>query len=121
MTKEDFRALFQRALNTAADNAEAKFAKPIPRSFMIELHGAGCPGRVISIDEAVDKMYLGADRFFLIIDVAIKELLPKDTVAFVRVSDHPPGVFSATWDPASMGPFKQIVSERLVDRRAQGG
>ena len=121
MTKSEFRELFQRVLNVAADNAEAKMAKPISRSFLIKLHAFRYDDRLISIDEAIDKIYLGSDRFYRIIDVAIEEVLPKESVAFVRVSGHPPDTLSATWDPAGSGPFKQIVLDKIVDRRAHGG
>jgi hypothetical protein len=69
----------------------------------------------------VDQIYLGSDRFYRIIDVAIKELLPRETVAFVRVSGHPPAEYSKTWDASALGPFKQIIAEKIVDRRARDG
>jgi len=116
MTKNDFRELLLRALNSAAENAEAKLAKPVPRSFVIELHAPGSMDRTVSLDEAVDQIYLGCDRFYRIIDVAIKELLPGKSVVFARVSGHPPAEFSKTWDPASLGPFKQIIAEKIEDR-----
>ena len=112
MTKNDFRELFQRALNVAAENVEGKVAKPISRSFLIELHAPGSSGRLVKIDEALDHIYLGCDRFYRIIDIAIKELLPGESVAFVRVSGHPPDEFSKTWDPSGTGPFKQILGLR---------
>ena len=96
MTKKDFRELFVRALNRAADNAEEKLARPIPRSFVVELHAPASPGGTVSVDEALDHIYLGSDRFYRIIDIAIKALLPGEAVAFVRVSGHPPDEFSKT-------------------------
>ena len=121
MTKNDFRELFLRALSSAADNAEQKLAKPIPRSFVIELHAPECPGRTVSVDEALDQIYQGSDRFYKIIDVAIKELLPGEAVAFVRVSGHPAAEFSKTWDPSTLGPFKQIIAEKIEDHRVRAG
>ncbi|MCC6473024.1 MAG: hypothetical protein IT514_04685 [Burkholderiales bacterium] len=121
MTKSDFRELLLLALKKAAENAEAKLAKPIPRSFVIELHAPGSAGRVVSVEEAVDQIYLGDDRCYRIIDVAIKELTPESSVAFVRVSGHPPAEFSKSWDPSSLGPFKQILAERIEDRRIHSG
>jgi hypothetical protein len=116
MTKNEFRELLLRALNSAAENAEAKLAKRVPRSFAIELHAPGSSGRAVSLDEAVDQIYLGSDRFYRIIDVAITKLLPGETVAFVRVSGHAPAEFSKTWDPASLGPFKQTIADKIEDR-----
>jgi hypothetical protein len=116
MTKNEFRELLLRALNSAADNAEVELAKPVPRSFKIELHAPGSSGRTVSLAEAVDQIYLGSDRFYRIIDVAIKELLPGQSVAFVRASGHAPAEFSKTWNPASLGPFKQMIAEKIEDR-----
>jgi hypothetical protein len=73
------------------------------------------------MDAALDNIYLGPDRFYRIIDVAIKELLPKESVVFVRVSGHPPDVFGTTWDPASTGPFKQILSDKIAERGVHPG
>jgi hypothetical protein len=116
MTKNDFRDLLLKALDSAAENAEAKLAKPVPRSFMVELHAPGSSGRTMSVDEALDQIYLTSDRFFRIIDVGIKKLLPRESVAFVRVSGHSPAEFSKTWDPSSLGPFKQIVADKIDDQ-----
>ncbi len=116
MTKSDFRDLFLRALNAAAADAEARLNKPVPRSFRIELHAPNSPGRMVSVEQALDQIYLGDDRFFKTIDIAIKRLLPEKSVAFVRVSGHPPGAFSQTWDPSNLGPFKQLITERIEDR-----
>ena len=98
MIREEFRELFQRSLNLAADNAEAKVPPPIPHSFLIRLHAFGCDDRLVSVDEAVDKIHVGSDRFYRIIDVAIIEVLSNESVAFVRVSGHPPDALGATGD-----------------------
>lgn len=96
--------------------SSSKLTKPIPRSFVIELHAPGSSGNVVSVDEALDQIYLGSDHFYRIIDVAIKELLPEKSVAFVRVSGHSPDEFSKTWNPSELGPFKQIIAEKIEDR-----
>ena len=121
MTKNEFRELFQRALNVAAENAEVKVANAISHSFLIELHAPGYSGPPINVEEALDHIYLGADRFYRIIDVAIKKLTPEESVAFVRVSGHPPDEFSKTWDPAGTGPFKQILAASIEDGRRNSG
>jgi hypothetical protein len=121
MTKADFRALFVRALESAAEDAEVRLAKRIPRSFLVDYHGPGRLARLISIDEACDRLYLGEDRFFRIVDVAVQTLLPRQSVAFVRVSGHPPAGLDKTWDPADHGPFKQIIPETIEDRSVLAG
>ncbi|MGH9810734.1 MAG: hypothetical protein ACRD9W_26380 [Terriglobia bacterium] len=121
MTKHEFRQLFFRALSEAAQNAEARLGKPIPRSFFVELHAPCSPGRTVSPDEALDEIYLADDRFYRIVDVAIKEVLPEAALAFVRVSGHPPAGFSQTWDPSDLGPFKQIAAQKIKDRADRVG
>lgn len=118
MEKSNFRELFLRALNTAAENAEKNLAQPISRSFLIELHAPGSPGLHVGVDEALDQIYLGNDRCYKMIDVTIKELLPHESVAFVRVSGHKPTEFDKTWDPSGTGPFKQLLNPNLEDHRS---
>ncbi len=113
MTKDDFRNLFVRALNAAADNAEARVGRPVPRSFEIELHAPGSSVCLLNIDQAVDRVYLGPDRYYRIIDVAVRRLLPDRSVVFVRVSGHQPTPFEETWSPADLGPFKQVLAETI--------
>jgi hypothetical protein len=121
MTNGDFRNLFVRALNLAADNAEKKLGKPISHSFRIELHAPGSAGALLTVDQALDQIYLGHDRFYKVVDVAIKEVSPAGSVAFVRVSGHKPAEFKETFDPAAAGPFKQISAATIEDRRVHSG
>jgi hypothetical protein len=121
MTKVDFCMLFCRVLNMAADKADAKMDKPIPRSFLINLHAFGKDNRLMSIDKTVNMIYLGSERFYRIIDVGIEEVLPSESVAFVRVSGHAPDAFGATWDPSGLGPFKHKLFDKIVDRRVHSG
>ena len=117
MTKNEFRALFLRALDVAADNAERKLAELIPHAFLIELHAPGIPGSIVRVDDALDSIYLGSDRFYRIIDVAVRKLLPEHTVIFVRASGHAPAGFDQTWNASDLGPFKQMLAEHLEDQR----
>lgn len=121
MTRNDFCTLFVRALNLAADQAERRLGTRIPRSFVIELHAPGCSGRRVGIEEAVDRLWLDGDRFYRIIDTAIRQVLPEGSVAFVRVSGHPPAAFESTWDPSALGPFKPILAEHVEDQRVHSG
>ncbi|HEX4243232.1 MAG TPA: hypothetical protein VHZ53_17610 [Steroidobacteraceae bacterium] len=120
MTKAEFGEIFRRALNVAAQNADEKLSNPVPRSFLIRLHSFGYDDQLISVDEAAGKLYVGSDRFYRIIDVAIEEVRPNQSIVFVRVSGHPPDTLSATFDPSGSGPFKQIIMYNIVDRRTQG-
>jgi hypothetical protein len=113
MNKDEFHSLFLRALNEAAENAEHILRRGVPHSFLIELHAPDPPGETLEVDRALDQLYLGGDRFYRIIDVAIRRVLPGKSVAFVRVSGHAPAPFSETWDPSGLGPFKQVVPEKI--------
>ena len=93
----------------------SKTEEPIPRSFLIRLNAFGFDDHLLSVDDALDKLYLGSDRFFRIIDIAIVEVRPDASVVFVRPSGHPPDALSVTWDPASSGSFKQIIFDKIVD------
>jgi hypothetical protein len=117
MTRPEFRDLLVRALNVAASNAEAKLGERVPRSFAVELHAPSCSGQKLSLDDAVDQLYLGSDRSYRIIDVAISEVLPDESVAFARVSGHSPVGLGETFDPSDLGPFKQVLAEHVKDRR----
>jgi len=80
MTKDEFRELFMRALRIARENAEVKHRTPIPHSFEIELHAPGSSGQLVTADEALDQIYLGSDRCYRVIDVAVKGLRPGGSV-----------------------------------------
>jgi hypothetical protein len=88
----------------------------MPGAYLIELHSPGVHGQTMSVNEAVDRMYLGPDRFYRVIDVAMKKLVAGKCVAFVRVSGHPPVGFDQTWDATELGPFKQMIPEHIGDQ-----
>ena len=50
-----------------------------------------------------------------------RKYLPGKTVVFARVSGHEPASYDHTFDPAGLGPFKQILAEHVVDRRVHSG
>ena len=118
MTKRSFRNLFLRALRAAAEEADGRLGKRIPRIFRIELHAPTSTGQLMDVDQAIDQIYLGSDRFYRVIDIAVQRVLFDQTIAFVRVSGHAPGPFNRTWDPAKFGPFKQILAQTIEDQRA---
>jgi hypothetical protein len=113
MTKDEFKTLFAQALDLAAQNAEKELGYRIPRVFTIELHAPGFLGRSVAPEAALDAVYLGDDRFYKIIDVAVKEVSRTSTTAFMRVSGHSPAEWSKTWGPGNSGPFKPILSKEI--------
>src|SRR4051794_25245367 len=121
MTRNAFRELFVRALDLAAAQAEARLGSPVPRSFLIELHGPGSSGSRMSVEEAVDRLYLDPDRFYGVIAPAVTQVDPNAAIACVRTSGHPPATFDQTWDPSALGPFKQMLAEHVEDHRVHSG
>lgn len=120
MTKDEFSQLFQQALETAAQNAERVLQRQIPRQFAILFHGASHSGQVYSgqqltVETALESLYLGADRMYRIIDVVVQEIDGDLTKVFVRPSGHPPVTsLEETWNqPSGMGPFKQIMALKI--------
>lgn len=113
MLQGEFRKLFLTALNRAAEIAENKLGNSIPRLFKIELHAPGSSGNVMTSDQALDKIYLDEERFYIVIDVAVKAIRKDSSLVFVRVSGHLPAAFSMTYAPSDLGPFKQLIPEKI--------
>jgi len=58
MNKVDFGILFEKSLETAAQNAEEKTGRYVPRQFEIELHGAGHSKSLVTVQQAFEALYL---------------------------------------------------------------
>jgi hypothetical protein len=113
MTKAEFKVLFDAALERAAVNADEQLGYRVPRNFHINF---GNPRAPVSIpaEEALDRLYLGEDRFFPVIDVAVVEVGDDRTIVYVRPSGHTPGPFERTWnDPPGSGPFHQLIAQTI--------
>lgn len=114
MTKNEFRTLFEDALELAAVNAEKKLGRKVPRNFKIVFFGGGHSGALLDPNSALDILYLGEDLFYRIVDISVKEVDKVSTRVYVRVSQHKPSEFSQTWnDPPGSGPFKQLIAENI--------
>lgn len=114
MTRNEFARLFEVALEEAARNAEKALSRDIPRVFKIRLHAAGLSGELLNVSSALEALYLGEDKFFRIIDLMVIEVNSTQSIVFVRPSSHTPSSFHDTWnDPPGMGPFKQIIAEKI--------
>src|SRR6185436_14842876 len=114
MNKDSFKNLFERSLEVAALNAEAKLGRSVPHAFMIELHDAGHSGILLTPDQTFELLFLGEDIFYRIIDIAATTVFRSYTRVFVRISNHAPSTFDKTWNqPPGTGPFKQILAEEL--------
>ncbi len=114
MEKNEFRLLFNKALNQAVEQAEKKLGQTIPKKFTIELHGAGVSKTLVDPEVALDHIYLSPDSFYRIIDLSVIAVKEGETIIFVRISNHKPGRFEQTWNqPQGSGPFKQLLAERI--------
>lgn len=114
MTKLEFEQLFRKGLDTAARNAEEYFDISVPRDFRVVLYGADRSGAELPIEECVELLYLGEDRFFKLIDLAVLKVSGGTTAVFVRVSEHQPGSFQSTAHYSDgMGPFHQLISGEI--------
>ena len=68
----------------------------------------------MTTDEAVNALYLGKNRFYRVIDVAITAVSDKFSRVFVRASAHKPSTFEETWNnPPGGGSFKQLMAEDI--------
>ena len=115
MERQQVAELFGSALEDAARNAEAEIERSVPREFEIELHGAGHSRALLDPHAVLDILYLGPDRSYRVIDLAVTAVGPHRTRGFVRVSGHQPGSWDQTWnDPLGSGPFHQLNAERIA-------
>jgi hypothetical protein len=108
MDKAEFTRIFLQNVHHAIDAAQkVKYAR-LSYDFEIELHGGGIGGDLISVDRAVDIMYLGPTTFYRIIDISVKRVDERNRpTMFVRISSHRPSTFDRTWNnPPGNGPFK---------------
>lgn len=110
MEKNEFLKLFESHLDLARETLENLLQVELPQNYKIALRGLGYSGREkISVSEAVDKLYLEEELFFVFIDIMVYEADRDHTVFFVRPSGHRPRPFDQTWNtPAGNGPFKQL-------------
>ena len=114
MSKEEFKTLFEHALEVAAQNAERKLGRPVPRQFEIEMHGLAPETRILKAEEALDEIYLGSDRFYRIIDISVCRVSKDVSTVFMVVSGHAPGTLKQTWNqPPGSGPFKQVLADEV--------
>jgi hypothetical protein len=121
VTEHEFSRLFERVLEAAVVLAEQKLGRTLPRKLLIELHGAGYPGRSMTVPAALSALYLDTDRFYRVIDVGVIRMSQDAVTVFVRASGHAPDRWENTWDPGTMGPFKVILAEVIKEEPSEPG
>ena len=107
MDRDQFGTLFISSV-AAAIRQGAPELEPIPTRLTVELHGAGHPGDLMSVEEAIRALYLGPEIMYRIIDIGLLDAGPDEARLFARASDHKAASWDETWDPAGSGPFKFI-------------
>jgi len=114
MSKEEFRTLFEHALEVAAQNAEKKLGRPVPRQFEIEMHSLAPKKRILKKEEVLDEIFLGSSRFYRIIDISVCRVSKDVSTVYMVVSGHAPGTLNQTWNrPPGNGPFKQVLADKV--------
>ena len=109
MDREAFRKLFLESVSDALRRAGESASRRLSGQCYVELHGCGVSGALISLEEAVDLLYIDKETFYRVIDVGLKAIQQDKCIVFVRVSAHPPSTFDKTWNtPKGSGPFKVI-------------
>jgi len=118
MDHNKFKDLFLSALEDAAKNAEDKFSITLPRNYLIEFHGLGRSGDLVSVETAADTLYLGEDVFFPLVDIAAKEMVQGITIIFLRISGYRPvkGIDNTWNEPDGSGPFNQIFIAKFKQK-----
>jgi hypothetical protein len=114
MTKKEFSALYEKALELAARNIELKYGQYIPRLFEIEFHGFSPTKRILTKESSLEEIYINENSFYRIIDVSVIKVHQLVITVFIKISGHAPGSFDRTWnDPQGYGPFKQILADHV--------
>jgi hypothetical protein len=105
MDKSEYRLLFEKAVARSLREAglTASSCEPVVKFF-----GTPNPRHTITMDQALDLLWLSPDRYFFIVDVGAFPGDERPPVIFVRPSGHEPRQFSDTWQPDDLGPFKLI-------------
>jgi hypothetical protein len=110
MDRESFKNIFLGVVADAIAGAQQLSDRPLLPKFKIELHGGGIGGRVVTLDDALERMFVSESLYFKIIDVGLKKVERDRCIIFVRISDHSPVSFQETWNtPKGNGPFKVIL------------
>jgi hypothetical protein len=110
MNKKSFKKLFLRIGADAIEQARATTSQNVPSEFIVEMHGgkgSTGQGRLMTVDEAVDALYISKTQFYIFIDVFAKSVRGNQTILFVRPSGHESTSFEKTCNtPEGNGPFK---------------
>jgi hypothetical protein len=114
MTRAEFQALLLRKLEEAAQQADVRHGRKIPRDFGIVLGAPNTTGRHVSITDALAELYISESSFYRCIDLALTEVASGKAWFWAQKSGHEPGPFESTWNaPPGSGPFKIAEFEHV--------
>ena len=114
MTKNEYMALLDDALESAAKNAEQQLGRSVPRNFVIQLHGFAPEPRTLTKQATLDELYIGPEKLYRVIDVAVRRVDCESCTVFMSISGHSPCAFDQTWNqPPGSGPFKQVIASTV--------
>jgi len=105
MDKVTYARLFQEAIQRALELPNLSSVDTEPA---VKFVGRPNPPAPITVDEALDLLWLSPEQFYLVVDVMAFVGEDNPPVLFVRPSGHPPDAYSETWDPSDLGPFRGI-------------
>ena len=107
MDKGSYARLFKEAVRRALELAGVS---PCLSEPVVEFHGKPNPERPVTVDEALNFLWLSTDRFYRIVDVAAFMGEANPPVIFVRPAGFEPSGYEDTWEPEGLGPFKVMGS-----------
>ena len=115
LKKEEFKNLFQRAIDESVELASEFHQRSFSAEYKFMLAALGFDDKLLTLDEVVEVVYLGEEQSFMIIDVGVRRVSDGETLIFVRPSGHPPVPWVQTWNAErGLGPFKYIVGKDIT-------
>jgi len=108
LTRDEFAARFQTALERVTEQVSEQLNRPIVRPSQFDVLLLEVKGQRLDFERAVDALYRGADESYVFIDVALRIDDPDAGLGWVRPSGHHPRAYADVWDAEGIGPFKAI-------------
>lgn len=116
MDRTEFRQLFEKALEEAAQKAEQKHNVQVPRNYKLYLLDRGLKFGIMSIGQILSLLYINENEFYVVVDISVDGINLEENFSLVsiRPSGHTPVEFSKTWNYSiGLGPFKTLVISEL--------
>jgi len=114
MEKFELSDRFNRLVDEECLEAEVRLGHGLNRRIIVRAFGADLDGLDLSPTEFIDKIHLGDNLFYRIIDVMITEVRDDATVVLAKISDHTPVEFSRKWHGLA-APFKRLKAKTIIE------